>query len=93
MGSPVNVLSVLKILKNFTNVDANKLFPIHFSSRTRSNGEKLRCKKVQLDSIKFVFTNDVVREWNKLPPSVVQCNTINLLKNKLDHNLVKQGIR
>ncbi len=32
---------------------------------------------VQLDSTKFFFTNDVVRVWNKLPPSVMQCDTIN----------------
>ncbi len=31
----------LKILKSFTNVDANKLFSIDNSSRTSSNGVKL----------------------------------------------------
>ncbi len=66
-----------KILKGLTKVDASKLFSVDAvddSSRTRSNGVKLRCKQVQLDSTKFFFTKDVVREWNKLPPSVVQCD-------------------
>ncbi len=58
-------------------MDASKLFSVDDTSRTRSNGVKLRCKQVQLDSTKFFFTNYVVREWNKLPPSVVQCDTIN----------------
>jgi len=50
----------------------------------RSNGVKLRRRQIQLDCTKFYFTNDVVREWNKFPPSVVHCNTINSFKNRLD---------
>ncbi len=64
-------------------MDASKLF----LSRSRSNGVKLRCKQAQLDSTKFFFTNGVVREWSKLPPSGVQCDTINSFKNKLNHHL------
>ncbi len=70
-------IECFKILKGFTDVDANKLFSIDNTSRTRNNGIKLRCKQVQLDCTIFSFTNDVLREWNKLPPSVVQCDTIN----------------
>ncbi len=71
------LIECFKILKGFTNVvDANKLFSVHCLSRTRSNGIELRCKQIKLDSTKFFFTNDVVREWNKFPPSVVQCSTI-----------------
>ncbi len=66
------LIEFFKILKGFTNVDANRLFLIDDSSRTRSNGVKLRCKHLNLDCTKFFFTNDVVRGWNKLPPSVVQ---------------------
>ncbi len=82
-----------KNLKGFTNVDASKLFFIDNTSRTRNSGIKLRCKQVQLDCTKFFCTNDVVREWNKLPPSVVQCDTINSFKNKLDHHLLNHDIR
>ncbi len=84
-------LSCSKILTGFTNVDANRLFIINDSSRTRSNGVKPRCRQIQLDCTKFFFTSDVVRDWNKLPPSVVQCNTIN--SSKLDHHLLQQGFR
>ncbi len=72
-----------KILTGFANVDASKLFSIDNTPRKKSNGVKLRSKQVQLDSTKFFFTNDVVREWNKLPPSAVQCDTINSLKPNL----------
>ncbi len=72
--------SVLKILKGFTNVDVNQLFSIVNSSRTRYIGIKRRRKQMKLDLTQFFFTNDVDREWNKLPPSMVQCITINSFK-------------
>ncbi len=87
------LIECFKILQGFTNVDASKLFSLDDTSRIRSNGIKLKCKQVQLDSTKFFFTNDLVKEWNKFPPSVVQCDTINSFKNKLDHHFLNQGIR
>ncbi len=74
-------------------MDANRLFLIDDSSRTRSNGVKLRCKQLQLDCTKFFFVDDAVRKWNKLPPSVVRCNMIISFKNKLDHHLLHQWLR
>ncbi len=76
------LIDCFNILKDFIKVDVSKLFSVD-TSRTRSNGLKLRCKQVQLDSTKFFFTNAVVREWNNLPPSVVHCDTINSFKNKI----------
>ncbi len=69
------------------------MWSIDNTPRARSNGVKLRCKQAQLDCTKFSFTNDVAREWNKFPPSVEQCDTINSFKNKLDHHLLNQDIR
>ncbi len=86
-------IECFEILKAFTNVDARKTFSIDNASRTRKKRVKVRCKQVQLDGKKFFFTNDVVREWNKLPPSAVQCDTINSFKNKLNHHLFNQDIR
>ncbi len=54
-----------KILNDFTNVDRLKLFLIDDTLRTRNNGIKLKCRKVNSDCTKFFFTNVVVREWNK----------------------------
>ncbi len=74
-------------------VSCSQLIARHVSTRTRNNGVKLSCKQVQLDNTKFFFTNDVVRAWDKLSPSVVQCDTINSFKNKLHHHLLQQGLR
>ncbi len=66
------IIECIKIFKGFTNVDASRMFSIDNTPRTRSNGVKLRCKQVQLNCTTFFFTSDVVREWNKLPPSVCE---------------------
>ncbi len=60
--------------------------------RTRNNGIKLKCRQVNSDCTNFFFTNVVVRERNKLPPSVVQCNTIDSFKNKLDRHFLQLTI-
>ncbi len=73
-------------------MDASKMLSIVNTSQTRNNRVKLRCKQVQLDCTRFFFTNDMVREWNKLPPSVVQRYTINSFMNKLDHHLLNKEI-
>lgn len=77
------------LLLGFTNVHASKMFSLDNSSPTRNYGIKLRCKHVELDITKFFSTDNKVREC-KLPPSVVQRDTINPLKNKLEH--LAQGI-
>ncbi len=74
-------------------MEASKMFSIENTSRTRTNGLKLRCKQVQLDCTKYFLTNDLVREWNKLPPSVVLCDTINSFQNKSERHLLSQDIR
>ena len=56
------LIECFKILNGFTNVDGNKLFSLDSSSRTRSIGEILRCRQVQLDNTKLFFANDAVRE-------------------------------
>ncbi len=73
-------------------MDPNKQFLIDNTSRTRSNGVKLRCKQIQLDSTELFFAIDVVMECNKLQPSLVPCDTINSFYNKLHHLLLNQGI-
>ncbi len=81
------------MLKRFTNVGASKMLSIDNTSRTRINGVKPTYKQVQLDYTEFFFINDVEIEWNKLPPSVMQCDSINSFKNKLNHHLLNQDIR
>ncbi len=65
---------------------------INGTLRTRNNGRKLKCKQVNKDCTKLIFTDVVVLEWNKLPPSVVQCNTTDSFQNKLDRHFLQLNI-
>ncbi len=77
-----------------TNMDSLLSLNVEASDMlAKTDGVKSRCREVQLDGTKFFFSNDVVREQNKLPPSLVECDTINSIKNKLDHHLLNQDIR
>ncbi len=67
------LIECFKKLDGFTNVEPITLFSIDNSTQTRNNGAKLKCKQVNSDCTKF-FTYAVVRDWNKLLPSVVQCS-------------------
>ena len=48
-----------------------------------------RCK---YDIRKYFFTVRIMSVWNSLPESVIQANTINTFKNRLDKFWAKQDI-
>ncbi len=76
-----------------TNVDPTKLFVMDGwmdnSTWTGNNGAKFKCRQVHSNFIKFFFT---VRDWNRLPPSMVQCNSITSFKNNLDRYLLHLNV-
>ncbi len=86
------LIECFKILNGFTNVDRSKLFMIDDNLRTRNNDIKLKFRQLNSDCTEFFLTHVVVREWNKLPPSVVQSNTIDSFKNKLDCHFLELNI-
>ncbi len=84
------LMECFKVLYGFTNVYPTNLFEMDDSTRTRSNGAKVKCRQVHSDCTKF-FTN-AVRDWNRLPPSLVQCNSIASFKNNLDRCLLHLNV-
>ncbi len=80
------LIECFKLLNGFTNVDVTKLFMMDDSLRTWSNGAKLKCKQANSDCTKYFFNNVVVTDWNRLPPSVVQCSSTDSFKNRLDRS-------
>ena len=79
-----NLIETFKILNGFENLNYEKLFTYDLNNLTRSNGHKLCHKRFQTNVAKNFFTYSTVKEWNKLPYDVVQSQSINEFKTKLD---------
>ena len=79
-----DLIEVFKILKGFSKVDYKHYFQLVNSSKTRGNKYKLVKSRSRLDIRKHFFSQRVVNEWNKLPDSVIEAESVNSFKNKYD---------
>ncbi len=69
------LIECFKVFHGYVDVDPTKLFEMDDSTRTRNIADKLKYRQVDSDCTK-VFANAVVQDWNKLPPPVVQWNSV-----------------
>jgi len=79
-----DLIEAYKILKGKDQVNYKNFFEIQSSSRTRGHNCRIVKQRSHLDIRKYFFSQRVVNAWNKLPQVVVDAESVNSFKNKLD---------
>ena len=84
-----DMLEVFKIVKGMEGLKEEFFFE---KSRrgvdgTRNNSHSFFKRRVRLDVGKYHFANRVVEDWNRLPNGVIEVESVNAFKGKLDFYL------
>ena len=73
--------------------DASLKLAYHSDSITRGNKYKLSNHRFHYDLRKYYFSARIVNIWNSLPNHVVDINTINFFKTRLDRFWANQDVK
>ena len=79
-----DLIQVFKLIKGFDNLDYRTFFHLSDNSKTRGHRFKITKVRSRLEIRKHFFSQRVVNEWNKLPSLVVEAESVNCFKNRLD---------
>lgn len=85
------LIEVFKILNKFDNIDYRQFFRYDFNEITRSNGQKLCHKRFQTNMAKNFFSYDIIDKWNSLSYEIVNSDSIEQFKKRLDLHLKEIG--
>ena len=80
-----DLIQVFKIAKNmYDPASTQSLFEFDKNSRLRGHMYKIHKQFTNKTKYKNFFTNRIVTRWNSLPQTVINANSINEFKNKID---------
>ena len=80
------LIETFKILKCFTNINPDILFTRSSYCAARGHSLKLYKREFkQTHSYKNFFSNRVINSWNEIPQYLIDSDSINFLKNRLDN--------
>ncbi|KAK4829373.1 hypothetical protein QYF61_003496 [Mycteria americana] len=82
-----DLIALSSFLRRGSGEGAADLFSLVSSDRTLGNGSKLRQGRFRLDIRKHLFTDRVVKHWNRLPGEVVDAPSLSVFKRHLDNAL------
>ena len=80
-----DMIETYKILTGRSGVNSGALFDLDDSDRNRGHSLKLKKPHCRLDIKKFSFAHRVVDGWNRLPRVVVEGESINTFRSRLDN--------
>ena len=89
-----DLIEVFKIFKGLDDLPKECLFQMRPVEKTRLRGHRfmLEAPKARLDLRKNSFASRIVTTWNSLPSSVVECESLNAFKNRIDEHFVRIGL-
>jgi len=87
------MIDVFKITHDIYDPDACLKLAYHSDSITRGNKYKLSSHRFHYDPRRYYFSAHVVNIWNSLPNHVVDVNTVNLFKTRLDRFWANQDVK
>ena len=79
-----DLTETLKLLKGIANIDYSLFFKLSGDSKVRGHTYKIVKNSFRLDVINNSFSNRVMDAWNELPQYVVDAETVNSFKARLD---------
>jgi len=88
-----DMIEVFKITHEIYDPEVSLKLAYHSGSITRGNKYKLLNHRFHYDLRKHYFSARIVNIWNSLPDHVVDVNTVNLFKTRLDKFWANQDVR
>lgn len=79
-----DIIQTFKIVKGIEDVPVEDYFAFNTTSRTRGHTLKLAKPRARTSKRSKSFTHRVIDTWNGLPQEVVDAETLNSFKNRLD---------
>ena len=79
-----DLIEVYKIINNLDNIKSHNLFTFNDNSRTRGHEFKLNKPRFNSQIRKHSFSQRVIDRWNLLPQDIVNSQSLNIFKSRLD---------
>jgi len=88
-----DMIEVFKIIKHKYDHKVAPDLICSTNNITRGNDYRLSINRSHYDLRKFSFTNRIVNIWNSLPNAVVDVDTVDLFKSRLDKFWMRQDVK
>ena len=89
-----DLIEVFKIFKGLDDLPIEYLFQRRPPEKLQLRGHPfmLETPKARLDVRRNSFSHKIETTWNSLLPSVVECDSLNILKNRIDEHFKRFGV-